>query len=186
MERRIQYTQQIDAKSKQKAYELYDSGEIHRLEIGTVNGLQAIHRFLFNGLYDFAGQIRELNISKGNFRFANALYLQPVLAAIEKMPENTFEQIIEKYIEMNIAHPFLEGNGRSTRIWLDLIFKKNLQKVVDWRKVDKKLYLQAMERSPVNDLELRFLLQNALTDQINDHEIFLKGIEQSYYYEQAD
>ena len=137
-------------------------------------------------MYDFAEQIRELNISKGYFRFANALYLKEVLAVIEKMPEDTFEQIIEKYVEMNIAHPFLEGNGRSTRIWLDLIFKKNLKKVVDWRKVDKKLYLQAMERSPVNDLELRFLLQNALTHRIDDREIFMKGIEQSYYYEQAE
>lgn len=179
-------TQQIDYLSKQKAYDLYDSGVIHTLEVGTTQGLQAIHRYLFDGLYEFAGQIRELNISKSNFRFANALYLKDALRAIEKMPENTFEQIVEKYVEMNVAHPFLEGNGRSTRIWLDLIFKKNLAKVVDWEKVDKHLYLQAMERSPVNDLEIRFLLQNALTDQINDREVFMKGIEQSYYYEQAD
>ena len=182
----IEYTQEIDRLSKENAYRLYDSGDIHRLEVGTTKGLQDIHRYLFQGLYDFAGEIRELNISKGHFLFANALYLKPALSAVEKMPESTFEQIIEKYIEMNIIHPFLEGNGRSTRIWLDLIFKKNLKKVVDWRKVDKKLYLQAMERSSVNDLELRFLLQNALTDRIDDREIFLKGIEQSYYYEQAE
>ncbi|MFZ7175439.1 protein adenylyltransferase Fic [[Pasteurella] aerogenes] len=182
----IEYTQEIDRLSKENAYRLYDSGDIHRLEVGTTKGLQDIHRYLFQGLYDFAGEIRELNISKGHFRFANALYLKPALSAVEKMPESTFEQIIEKYIEMNIIHPFLEGNGRSTRIWLDLIFKKNLKKVVDWQKVDKKLYLQAMERSPVNDLEIRFLLQNALTDRIDDREIFLKGIEQSYYYEQAE
>lgn len=182
----IEYTQEIDRLSKENAYRLYDSGDIHRLEVGTTKGLQDIHRYLFQGLYDFAGEIRELNISKGHFRFANTLYLKPALSAVEKMPESTFEQIIEKYIEMNIIHPFLEGNGRSTRIWLDLIFKKNLKKVVDWQKVDKKLYLQAMERSPVNDLEIRFLLQNALTDRIDDREIFLKGIEQSYYYEQAE
>ncbi|MDG2951557.1 protein adenylyltransferase Fic [Exercitatus varius] len=182
----IEYTQEIDRLSKENAYRLYDSGDIHRLEVGTTKGLQDIHRYLFQGLYEFAGEIRELNISKGHFRFANALYLKPALSAVEKMPESTFEQIIEKYIEMNIIHPFLEGNGRSTRIWLDLIFKKNLKKVVDWQKVDKKLYLQAMERSPVNDLEIRFLLKNALTDRIDDREIFLKGIEQSYYYEQAE
>ncbi|TNH04711.1 cell filamentation protein Fic [Testudinibacter sp. TR-2022] len=179
-------TQQIDQLSKQKAYDLYDSGAIHQLEIGTTKGLQQIHRYLFDGLYDFAGQIRELNISKSNFRFANALYLKAALAAIEKMPEDSFEQIIEKYVEMNVAHPFLEGNGRATRIWLDLIFKKRLDKVVDWEKVDKHLYLQAMERSPVNDLEIRFLLQNALTDKIDDRAVFIKGIEQSYYYEQAE
>ncbi|TNH06404.1 protein adenylyltransferase Fic [Testudinibacter sp. TR-2022] len=179
-------TQQIDQLSKQKAYYLYDSGAIHRLQIGTTKGLQQIHRYLFDGLYDFAGQIRELNISKSNFRFAHALYLKAALAAIEKMPENSFEQIIEKYVEMNVAHPFLEGNGRSTRIWLDLLFKKRLGKVVDWEKADKHVYLQAMERSPVNDLEIRFLLQNALTDKIDDRAVFMKGIEQSYYYEQAE
>ncbi|WP_159991432.1 protein adenylyltransferase Fic [Pelistega ratti] len=184
--KKIEYTQEIDQLSKQKAYELYDSGTIHQLEIGTTKGLQAIHHYLFNGLYDFAGEIRTLNISKGHFRFTNALYLKEALNAIEKMPETTFEEIISKYIEMNIAHPFLEGNGRSTRIWLDLIFKKNLQRVVNWQLVDKRLYLQAMERSPINDLELRFLLQNALTDQIHDREIFLKGIEQSYYYERPE
>ena len=179
-------TEQIDQLSKQKAYDLYDSGTIHRLEVGTTQSLQDIHRYLFDGLYDFAGQIREFNISKSNFRFANVLYLKDALRAIEKMPENSFEEIIEKYVEMNVAHPFLEGNGRSTRIWLDLIFKKNLGKVIDWEKVDKYLYLQAMERSPVNDLDIRFLLQNALTDKIHDREVFMKGIDQSYYYEQAE
>jgi cell filamentation protein len=177
-------TQEIDRLSKQKAYELYDSGAIHHIEVGTVAGLQAIHSYLFQGLYDFAGQIRELNISKGSFRFANALYLNDALRAIENMPENTFEGIIDKYVEMNVAHPFLEGNGRATRIWLDLVFKKQLAKVVDWQKVDKKLYLQAMERSPINDLEISFLLQNALTEKINDREVFMKGIDQSYYYEE--
>jgi cell filamentation protein len=179
-------TQEIDALSKQKAYALYDSGAIHHIEIGTTAGLQAIHRYLFDGLYDFAGQIRELNISKSNFRFANALYLKDALRAIEQMQENTFEAIVDKYVEMNVAHPFLEGNGRATRIWLDLLFKNRLAKVVDWEQVDKKLYLQAMERSPVNDLEISFLLQNALTDKINDRQLFMKGIDQSYYYEQPD
>jgi len=179
-------TQEIDALSKQKAYDLYDSGEIHRIEIGTTAGLQTIHRYLFDGLYDFAGQIRELNISKSNFRFANALYLKDALRVIEQMPENTFEAIIDKYVEMNVAHPFLEGNGRATRIWLDLLFKKRLAKVVDWEQVNKKLYLQAMERSPVNDLEISFLLQNALIDKINDRQLFMKGIDQSYYYEQPE
>ena len=179
-------TQEIDHLSKQKAYDLYDSGLIHQLEVGTTKGLQQIHLHLFEGLYAFAGQIRELNISKSNFRFANALYLKEALRAIEKMPESTFEDIIDKYVEMNVAHPFLEGNGRSTRIWLDLIFKKQLGKVVDWEKVDKTLYLQAMERSPINDLEISFLLQNALTDKVDDREVFMKGIDQSYYYEQPE
>lgn len=142
-----------------------------------------IHRYLFKGLYDFAGQIRTRNIAKGGFRFANCLYLEAILPVIEKMPEETFEDIIAKYVEMNIAHPFMEGNGRATRIWLDLILKKRLRRVVDWQQVDKDLYLQAMERSPINDLELRVLLQPALTDRTDDREIIFKGIEQSYYYE---
>ena len=179
-------TQEIDRLSKQKAYELYDSGAIHSIEVDTTAGLQVIHCHLFQGLYDFAGQIRELNISKSHFRFANALYLKAALQAIEQMPEDTFEAIIDKYVEMNVAHPFLEGNGRATRIWLDLIFKKRLAKVVDWQQVDKKRYLQAMERSPINDLEISFLLQNALTDKIHDREVFMKGIDQSYYYEQPE
>ncbi len=176
-------TQEIDAQSLEQAHALFESGEIDRIKVGTVAGLCAIHRALFSGLYDFAGQVRTLNIAKGNFRFANALYLNEALAAIEQMPEATYEQIIAKYVEMNIAHPFMEGNGRATRIWLDMILKKRLGKVVDWRQVDKDKYLQAMERSPINDLELRMLLQPALTDRINDREVIFKGIEQSYYYE---
>ncbi len=173
----------IDEISINNAKKLFETGDINKVEVGTVKGLQSIHKYLFNNLYDFTGQIRTKNISKGNFRFANSLYLKEILEKIEQMPEDTFENIIKKYVEMNIAHPFMEGNGRSTRIWLDMILKKNLKKVVDWQNVDKDLYLQAMERSPINDLELRFLLQAALTDKINDREIIFKGIEQSYYYE---
>ena len=173
----------IDEQSLQKAYKLFESGDINRVEVGTTKGLCQIHEYLFGGLYDFAGKIRTLNIAKGGFRFANSMYLDAVLPVIEKMPETTFEEIVAKYVEMNIAHPFMEGNGRSTRIWLDLILKKNLGKVVDWQQIDKSLYLQAMERSPINDLELRFILQPALTDKVDDREVIFKGIEQSYYYE---
>ena len=174
---------QIDEKSLQKAFLLFESGDIERMEIGTTKGLQQIHKYIFDGLYDFAGKIRDKNISKGGFRFANALYLNEILPKIEQMPENTFEEIIAKYVEMDIAHPFMEGNGRTMRIWLDLILKKRLNKVINWQLVDKTLYLQAMERSPINDLEIRFLLKENLTSETENKEIIFKGIEQSYYYE---
>ena len=179
-------TQEIDAQSLQKAYRLFESGTIEQIEVGTIKGLCEIHRYLFEGLYDFAGEIRRLNISTGGFKFANAMFLDAILPVIDQMPENTFEEIVAKYVEMNIAHPFMEGNGRATRIWLDLILKKRLGKVVNWQLIDKAPYLQAMERSPINDLELRFLLEPALTDKVNDREVIFKGIEQSYYYESND
>lgn len=174
---------EIDKRSIEKAKALFSSKEIYSIEVGTVVGLQAIHRALFDGLYDFAGEIRKLNISKGGFRFANSLYLIPALAAIEKMPEDTFEQVIAKYVEMNIAHPFMEGNGRATRIWLDMMLRRSLGNVVDWRKISKEDYMSAMERSPVNDLELRFLIQSALSTETDDRDVIFHGIEQSYYYE---
>ncbi|RRO11732.1 protein adenylyltransferase Fic [Flavobacteriaceae bacterium 14752] len=172
-----------DRESIKKAFQLFETGPIDTFEVGTTKGLLQIHKYIFDGLYDFAGKVREKNISKGGFRFANALYLNEILVKIEQMPENNFENIIAKYVEMNIAHPFMEGNGRAMRIWLDMILKKNLKKVVNWQNVDKTLYLQAMERSPVNDLELRTLLKENLTDKTQDRTIIFKGIEQSYYYE---
>ena len=174
----------IDEQSKEKAYQLFDSGAINSIEAGTTAGLCQIHKYLFDGLFSRAGQIRDKNISKGNFRFASALYLTDVLRKIEQMPENTFEEIISKYVEMNIAHPFMEGNGRSGRIWLDLILKKRLKKCVDWSLVGKSAYLSAMERSPVNDLELRELLRPALTDEIDDRAVFMKDVDRYYHYEE--
>ncbi len=169
--------------TKIKAIELFDTNKINEYEIGTFNGLSSIHKFLFNDIYSFAGKIREVNIAKGSFRFASCMYLKEVLNKIDNMPQDNFENIIKKYVEMNIAHPFREGNGRSTRIWLDMILKKEINKVVDWSKVNKEDYLLAMERSPIKDTEIKILLENALTDKINDRQVFMKGIDASYSYE---
>lgn len=173
----------IDEKSLEQAKKIFETGEVYTFEIGTLAWLLAIHEKLFENLYDFAGKIRTQNISKWNFRFANALYLPEILVKIEQMSEENFEKIIEKYIEMNIAHPFLEWNGRTMRIWLDMMLRKNLKKVINWANIDKNLYLQAMERSPINDLELRVLLETNLTDDIDNREVIFKWIEQSYFYE---
>ena len=174
---------EIDKLSIEKAKELFSSGRVYAIEVGTTKGLQEIHHALFDELYPFAGEIRKLNISKGGFRFANSLYLVPALEAIEKMPENTFEEIIAKYVEMNIAHPFMEGNGRATRIWLDMMLRKALCQVVDWQRLTREAYMQAMERSPVNDLELRVLLESVLTSETDNRDVIFHGIDQSYYYE---
>ena len=172
--------------SKRRAIELWDKGFINDFEVGTYKSLQEIHAFLFQDIFDFAGKTRDVNLSKGNFRFANLLYLESNLAIIERMPEGSFDEIIEKYVEMNVAHPFREGNGRATRIWLDLMLKKNLNKCVDWAMVDRADYLSAMERSPVNSLEIKHLLKNALTDRVDDRGVYLRGIQQSYVYEDLD
>ena len=169
--------------SKKKAAELFENGVLDTLEVGTFASLKAIHKYLFDEIYDFAGELRTVNIAKGNFRFAPLMYLEAALANIDKMPQSTFDEIVEKYVEMNIAHPFREGNGRSTRIWLDCIFKKEIGKVVDWSKVDKEDYLLAMERSPIKDIEIKHVLKAALTDDIHSREVYMKGIDHSYYYE---
>ena len=169
--------------SKRKAVDLFVKHLLNTFEVGTFKGLQAIHKYLFEDIYPFAGQIRKVNIAKGNFRFAPVMYLEAALKGVDAMPQSTFDEIIEKYVEMNIAHPFREGNGRSTRIWLDCILKRELGKVVDWSKVDKEDYLLAMERSPIKDVEIKKLLQDALTDQINSMQVYMKGIDASYHYE---
>ncbi len=169
--------------SKKRAAERFESGYLDSLEAGTYKALAEIHRFLFEEIYEFAGKLRDVNIAKGNFRFASVMYLREALESIEKMPQSAFDEIIEKYVEMNVAHPFREGNGRSMRIWLDMMLKKEIGQVIDWRKVDKDDYLLAMERSPVRDIEIRHILRQALTDKVNDREIYMKGIDHSYYYE---
>ena len=189
LKNKLNITNQVDlAKieertSKKKAKQLFDSGDINKIEVGTFEGLAQVHFYLFGDIYDFAGKIREVNISKGNFRFAPLMYLEQSLQNIDKMPQGNFEQIIEKYVEMNIAHPFREGNGRATRIWLDLILKKEIKQVIDWNLADKQDYLSAMKRSVVKDIEIKHLLKNALTNKINDRQLFMKGIDVSYFYE---
>ena len=169
--------------SKKRSIELWDNNLINKIEVGTVKGLQDIHRYLFQDIFEFAGEIRNVNLAKGNFRFAPILFLNENLKIIEKMPENNFDEIIDKYVEMNIAHPFREGNGRATRIWLDLILKKNLKVCIDWVKGDKFQYLSAMERSPVNSLEIKHLLKSAITEDIDNRQVYMRGIQTSYYYE---
>ena len=169
--------------SKKKAMELFENGILDKLEAGKFSSLKSIHKYLFEDIYDFAGKIRTVNISNDNFRFAPVMYLEAALENIDKMKQSSFDEIIEKYVEMNIAHPFREGNGRSTRIWLDLILKKEIGQVIDWSKVDKEDYLMAMERSPVKDIELKFILKNALTHKVDSREVYMKGIDHSYYYE---
>lgn len=189
LENKLGITNEIELSKEQEritkinALELFDSKKIDEFEIGTTKGLCMIHEFLFKDVYNFAGEIRKANIAKGNFRFASAIYLEDILSKIDSMPQNNFENIVKKYIEMNIAHPFREGNGRSTRIWLDMILKKEIKKVIDWSKIDKEEYLLAMERSPIKDTEIMLLLKEALTDKINDREVYMKGIDTSYKYE---
>ena len=182
----VELAREEERLTKLRAVELFDSKKIDEFEVGTFKGLSLIHKYLFNDIYYFAGKIREENIAKGNFRFASAMYLDEILKKIDEMPQDTFENIVKKYIEMNIAHPFREGNGRSTRIWLDMILRKELNQMIDWSKINKEDYLLAMERSPIKDLELRLLLKNALTDKIDDRQVLMKGIDASYQYEGYD
>ena len=179
----LELAREEERNSKQKALALYDTGLLNTFPVGTFAGLAMIHKYLFEDIYEFAGQMRTVNIAKGNFRFAPVMYLHPALESIDQMPQSTFDEIIEKYVEMNVAHPFREGNGRSTRIWLDSILKKELHQVIDWSRVDKEDYLLAMERSPIKDVEIKVLLKAALTNEINSREVYMKGIDHSYYYE---
>lgn len=179
----VELSKEEERITKLKALELFDSNKINEIEVGTFEGLSKIHNFLFKDIYEFAGKIRTDNIAKGNFRFASVLYLKDILRRINEMPQNTYDEIIEKYVEMNVPHPFREGNGRSTRIWLDMILKKELNKVIDWSKINKEDYLLAMERSPVRDTEIKLLLKSALTDDVNNRDVYMKGIDASYYYE---
>ncbi len=179
----VELAKEEEKLTKKKAIQLFETKELENIEIGTFNGLSKIHKYLFEDVYEFAGKIRKENISKSNFRFASAMYLEEALKKIDKMPQSNFDEIIDKYIEMNIAHPFREGNGRSTRIWLDMILRKEIGKVVDWSKINKADYLLAMERSPIKNVEIKFLLKEALTDKIDDREVYMKGIDASYNYE---
>lgn len=183
LDNEVELAKEEERITKLKAIELFETGKLNEFEIGTFQGLSQIHKYLFEDIYEFAGKIRTENISKNNFRFASAMYLKEALRKIDNMPQSNFDEIIEKYVEMNIAHPFREGNGRSTRIWLDMILKKELGKVVDWSKIDKEDYLLAMERSPIKNTEIKFLLQGALTEKTNDREVYMKGIDASYRYE---
>lgn len=183
LESSVELAREEERVSKKKALEMFENRVLDSLEVGTFSALKAIHKYLFDEIYDFAGELRTVNISKGNFRFAPVMYLKAALENIDKMPQSTFDEIVEKYVEMNIAHPFREGNGRSTRIWLDLMLKTELRKVVDWSKVDKEDYLLAMERSPIKDIEIKHILKAALTDEIDSREVYMKGIDHSYYYE---
>lgn len=179
----IELVKEEERITKLKALELFDTNKINEFEVGTYKGLSSIHNYLFSDIYDFSGKVRNVNIAKGNFRFAPVMYLEEVLKKIDEMPQDNFDDIIKKYVEMNVAHPFREGNGRSTRIWLDMILKKEIGKVIDWSKVNKEEYLLAMERSPIKDTEIKILLENALTDKVNDREVYMKGIDVSYQYE---